>query len=193
MKFQIVAALVIAGVLARAEAAHATFHLWLPDEIYSDASGTVQFIEFSSEFDGQDALTSTSITSTTTGHTYSFPTDLPSSFTAGHNFLVATPGYAALAGAPAPDYTLPINNFFSTSGDSVYLIGTAQPPLTFTAGQLPADGVNSLMFDGANLTTGTNSPTDFAGDTGAVTLVPEPSTLAAFGLAALLLLRRPHA
>jgi len=87
-----------------------------------------------------------------------------------------------------PDFTIPAN-FFSTSADSVFLAGTIQPPLTFTSGQLPLDGIHSLTFDGATLSTAINSPTNFNGDSGSVT-VPEPDTFALLSFAALPLLTR---
>ena len=54
------------------------------------------------------------------------------------------------------------------------------------AGQLPTDGVNSLSPD---LTTGPNSPTNYAGETGSVDAGGEPvPSVSARGLTALILL-----
>ena len=190
MKVKIIASIAAAAILAAVGSARATFHEWLPEEIFSNASGTVQYIEFSNTFDLENLLSSTSITAATTGNTYHFPTNLASSSTSGHKLLVATPGYAALPGVPTPDYVLPSNNFFSITGDSVHLIGTAQPFLTFTSGQLPTDGHTALFFNGTTLSTGLSSPTNFAGVSGTVA-VPETTTLALLvGSGGLLLCRR---
>src|SRR5215469_2063467 len=111
-------ALIGAGTLScLAVPAHATFHLWKIEEVYSDPSGTVQFIEFQQpnfEFDDERFLTSAgTVTDSTFGNTYTFLTNLPSAPTANSYFLMGTPGYAALSGVPAPDYTFAANSFFS--------------------------------------------------------------------------------
>ena len=161
--------------------AQATFHLWRIDEVYSNASGTVQFIELqqpSFEFDDERFLTEAgTITDSTLGNTFTFPSDLPSTPAANSHFLVATPGYAALSGVPAPDYILPTNNFFSTSGDTITYAGFVDS-LTFTSSQLPLDGLNSLdrAYGETTFTTAAASPTNFAGQTGAIA-APEPAFL----------------
>jgi hypothetical protein len=179
MKCYAVAAAALAFA-ALAPAAHASFHEWLPDEAFSDSTGNIQFLEFFDLDDFEQFLTSTSLQSN--ANTYDFSTNLPSSSTSNKHFLVGTAGFAALPGAPAPDYVIAAN-FFSTSADSLFLQFTVQPPLTFTAGQLPTDGTHSLFFDGSSLTTGINSPTNFAGTTGSVSAVPEPGSLGILGLA----------
>jgi hypothetical protein len=150
--------------------AFANFHVWLPDEVFSNASGTIQFLEFSDVFDGEEFLTVTSLHSN--ANTFPFSSNLPSSFTAGKHFLVGTAAFAALPGAPAPDYIIPAN-FFSTAADDLFLIGSVQPSLAFSAGSLPTDGIHSLSFDGTSLSTTINSPTNFAGATASI---PEPAT-----------------
>ena len=172
--------------LALPALAHASFHLWYPDEVFSDATGTVQFVEFSDSSDFEQFLTETSLTTKTTA--YPCATDLPSSSTAGKHFLVASQGYAALAGAPTADYLLP-NNFLSTSSDTVYLAGTIEPHFSFN-GNLPLDGTHSLSFNGFTYTSITNSPTNFAGATGSITAAPEPASLSLLALGGLLLVKR---
>ena len=155
--------------------AHATFHLWKIDEVYSNASGTIQFIEFQQpnfEFDDERFLTQAgTVTDSTFANTFTFTSDLPSAPTANSHFLLASPGYAALPGVPTPDYILPTNDFFSISGDTItYAHGIDS--LTFTGAQLPTDGMNSLnrAYGATTFTTGINSPTNFAGQTGTVVL-----------------------
>ena len=176
--------------LATASLAQAAFHLFQITEVYSNASGSVQFVELFTDQSSQQFVNFTSLESSTTGNTYNFPAQLPAD-SANHHFLIATPGYAALPGVPAPDYILPINNFFSTTADTLTFSGAQFPTFSFSSGQLPTDGVNSLnrAYLGAFVTppapsSGLNSPTNFNGATGTV---PEPSafvlaTVAAAGL-----------
>jgi len=170
MRAPFAALIVCVAFSAVTEPAFASFHFWLPDEAFSNASGTIQFLEFSEPFDGEQFLTLTSLHSN--ANTFPFSSDLPSSFTAGKYFLVGTAAFAALPGAPAPDYIIPAN-FFSTTADNLFLDGSVRSPLTFSAGLLPTDGIHSLSFDGNSLSTSINSPTNFAG---ATTSIPEPST-----------------
>lgn len=164
-------ALAVLGLVALAASeASATFHTWQISEIYSNASGTVQFIQMheSLGFDFQGFLAGH--TFTTNAYTFTFAANLPGTSTANKYFLLATLGYAALPGAVQPDYTIPAN-FFSTSGDTLNYAGV--DAFTFTAGQLPADGVHALDRSKA---VAMNQETSFAGASGSV--VPEPSSLA---------------
>ena len=79
-------------------------------------------------------------------------------------FLMGTAAFAALPGAPAVDAlfdpgSLPF--FFSTAGDTVTY--ASWDSFVYGAGVLPTDGTTSLNFD---LTTGVNSPTNYAGVSG---------------------------
>lgn len=171
------AAAAIASLTA-AQTARASFHLWEIDEVFSDASGNVQFIEFDNHFDFEYFLTASGgLTSNT--HSYSFPGNLPAQSTVNKHFLVGTAAYAALAGVPAPDYVIP-NGFFSTAGDTLTLQFADNGAISFTGAQLPTDGMHSLnrAYGGptsSGFTTAINSPTNFAGETG---IVPEPSSAA---------------
>jgi len=148
--------------LAALSSARASFHLWQIDEVYSDASGTVQFIELTVTSDGENFLSGRTLASA--GHTFTFPSNLPAK-TANHHLLLATPGYIALAGVPAADFNLGVNNFFDTSGDTLNYANVNT--LTFTSGQLPLDGTNSLnrAFNPPTPTTfsvAAKSPTNFS-------------------------------
>ena len=58
--------------------AGASFHLWKITEIYSNASGTVQFIELSTTAGGQQFLATHSITATGANtNNFVFPSNLP--------------------------------------------------------------------------------------------------------------------
>jgi hypothetical protein len=147
----------------------ATFHEWRFDEIYSNASGTVQFVELSDLFNGETLLGQKTLQSN--GHTFTFPADLPPNTpTASQHLLLATPGYFNLLGVPKADYNLGVNNFFSTNGDTLnYVTGT--DTITFTAPQLPTDGLHSLVRltpeTNSPVSTAVNTPTNVAGTSGA--------------------------
>src|SRR5713226_6247157 len=148
-----------------ASPAYATFHLWKIDEVYSNASGTVQFIEFlqpSFIIDDERFVGGQSLVDMALGHSFTFPGNLPSMPAANQHFPVATPGYAALPGVPAPDYILAAHNFFSTSADTLTYAGGSDS-VTWSAGQLPTDGTNSIQraYGAPTFTTGPNSPTNF--------------------------------
>lgn len=150
------------------QVAHATFHEWRFDEIYSNASGTVQYIEFSNPSNGETFLKNNTVTSA--GHVFTFPVDLPvGTPTAAQRLLLATPGYFALKGVPLADYDLGFNNFFDPTGDTLVFAGGLDT-ITLTSGQVPLDSLNALVrtspVTNSPLSTAVNSPTNVAGTTG---------------------------
>src|SRR5215469_7727735 len=149
-----------------------TFHLWKIDQVFSSADGKVQFIELHDPADGENHTAGHFISSNE--NKFTFPANLPSSNTANHHFLIATQSYAALPGAVTPDYIIP-DNFFNPAGDSLDYADV--DAFTFTASQMPTDGVNSLMrnFSTFVLSTGPNSETNLAGQTGSVTVAAQAS------------------
>ncbi|WP_297324376.1 DUF4214 domain-containing protein [Nitrosomonas sp.] len=146
-----------------------SFHIFHINEVYSNADGSVQFIEFVGDSDHEGFWAGHSIISTNgvNTNTYSITTDLPNQATGGKSVLVATQGFADL-GIVAPDYIIP-NGFLFTTNGSVTFPGMIGGQISYPA--LPTDGTLSLNRDGS---TGTNSPTDFAGNTGTVQI---PSNL----------------
>src|SRR5690242_10623643 len=124
--------LAIALLLAAAPAAQASFHLWQIDEIYSNADGSVQFIELSTAFGGEQFVAGHAITATQGAltHTFTLPANLPSDST-NKKFLIATTGFAAL-GIVTPDYVVP-NGFLFVPNGSVNWAGVD----TVTYGALP--------------------------------------------------------
>jgi len=163
--------------LSCTSASHATFHSWEINELYSNADGSIQFIElFESKGDDDSHLLFTdnaqlsSSDGLITNLMASFPNDLPSNLTANKFFLIATTGFTELDGAVTPDYILPDEFLFPCGGSVDFGLGVSM----MTHGALPIDGVFSLNADGS---TGTNSPTNFAGGTGSIiasALVPVP-------------------
>ena len=157
--------------------AHATFHRWEITELFSNADGSIQFIElFETKGDIEQNLLFTdgaelSSTDGLTTNSMTFPSDLPSIDTANKFFLIATAGFEGLAGAVTPDYIM-ADGFLFTGGGTVNF----GPGVSFLPhGALPTDGILSFITAGG---TGTNSPTNFAGDTGSIdasAVVPVPA------------------
>lgn len=139
-----------------------SFHLYKINELYSNADGTIQFIELrvagvngESFWRGQTL----SVSQVGTTHRYTFPTDLPSAATANTTVLVATQGFADLGLVP-PNFIIP-SGFLFTDGGTVDFAGADQ--LDYNG--LPADGLQSIN---RSLVPGVNSPTNFAGQTGSI-------------------------
>lgn len=147
------------------QGAMATHHLWDIQEIYSNDDGSIQFIELFSLSANQDSLNGINLVSTdstgTISTTYTFASNSGTP-TTNHSLLLATPGFAALPGGIIPDYEIPFDFLFTAGGTLNFDSGA--DVLNYAV--LPTDGVNSLDSSG---TTGANSPTNFAGETGNLT------------------------
>ena len=175
-----------AFVLGIASAANAGHHQWINSELYSNADGTVQFVELLGTANNEQGIGPFSVN--TFG---SIPTaaplapNLPSTATAGAYLLIGTAGYATLAaqqGAPAPDRVLP-DNFLEIAADTVRYAGIAATDIVYT--NLPTDGIDSLDLENPSGTV--NTPENFAGDTGSIDGTP-PDEVPAAGVTAYLLL-----
>ena len=155
-------------LLLAAPFAHAVFHLWTIDEIYSNADGTVQFLELRSLTGGQQFVGQHQLTSSSGGQTrtFTFPSDLPGD-SGNRRMLIGTQGFAAL-GVVAPDYVVP-NGFFFQGGGTVNFAGAD----IWNHGALPTNGTLSLLRDGS---TATNSPRNFMGQTGTIVPATTPGT-----------------
>ncbi|TWT42255.1 hypothetical protein RAS1_33850 [Phycisphaerae bacterium RAS1] len=149
----------LAILLFAAGTAPAGSHLWQINEVFSNADGTIQYVEMRETMgaDFEIYMLGLQITSNSSTFTFDRYLDPPT----GHrHLLIATAAFAALPGAPVPDFLLP-DNFLSTGGDTlVYYVYDA-----WTFGPLPTDGVNSLRRDGL---IGPNSPTNYSGATGSI-------------------------
>lgn len=184
-----VAALCVAALMT-ASPAHAAFHLWTIRELYSDSSGSLQFIELFCTSANQNFLGGQQFTVTPTGggagHTFTLPSNASGS-TANHAFLLGTAGIFG-AGGPAPDAVIP-SSFLFQGGGTISFFGSGGGAYS----ALPSGGVLSYAFPSGALAN--NSPVNFAGQAGLV-VVPEPGTLAlvaAGGIGLLCFLRRSKA
>ncbi len=149
--------------------AGASFHTFVINEIYSNADGTVQYVELreAAGFGGQNLLAGLTLTSTHGGvtKTFFFPGNIPPN-TALKRVLIATQGFAAL-GLVTPDYVIP-NGFLATDGATViYASLPGQARMTYAT--LPIDGVTALTQSGAMVP---NAPTNFAGATASLVALP---------------------
>jgi len=139
---------------------------------------------------GETAVNGFSLTANSDGNikTFTFPTNL-SLNTPGH-LLIATTGFGSLPGGVTPDFTFNqggvSGTFFNPNATNLsFSFNGSGDSMSFTGASLPKDGVNSLTDANAsigptavtNLSAGTNSPTNLAGNSGSVNLAPEPATL----------------
>jgi uncharacterized repeat protein (TIGR01451 family) len=157
-------------------------HLWDVNELFSCGDGSEQFVElrnpgplddFETNFNGQ-TLVATNLAGTLS-HTYTFTGNV-SSPTGDKYLLIATDGFSSLPGGVIPDFTLPDNFLFSEGGTVKFGSPAPFDTVTYGAGQLPLDGVNSLNRQGpTTLITATNSPVNFAGVSGSVSCPATPS------------------
>ena len=141
--------------------AQASFHLWRITEIYSNADGSVQFIELTALAGGQQFIAGHSITSTqpgAQGRTFTFPSNLPGDsatmsedgggyygggYTEYKSFLIGTQGFAAL-NVVRPDYTVS-NGFLFTSNGTINF-GEASDIVSYAS--LPTTGGLSINASG---------------------------------------------
>ncbi len=157
----------LALLLLAATSAHATFHLWSMDELFSSADATVQFLEMTALTGGQEFMGGHTLVATdgATTHTFVIPSNLPGD-TAGRRMIFGTRSFAAL-GVVQPDFVLPDGFFFPAGGTVRFAEGAD----TWNHGPLPADGVHALDRSGAVIV---NSPTNFLRATGSVDLAAAP-------------------
>lgn len=159
----------ISVVSASLQPAQANFHEWDINEIYTNADGTIQFVELFTTFNGQHVTDNHTIRASQGGSSndFVFPDDSPAP-TGNHHLLIATSGFASLTGAVTPDFILP-DNFLFTPDGTVNFIGADSR----TYASLPTDGILSIHYPSGN--TDTNSPTNYAGQAGSVNSPPGAS------------------
>lgn len=140
-----------------------SFHLFRINELYSNASGSVQFIEFTiSNINGESFWQGQSIDviQGNAVHSFRFTTNLPNPNTANKSVLIVTQSFANL-NLITPDYIVP-DGFLFTSGSATVNFAGAD---AVTYNNLPINGIHSIDRNG---TIQVNSPKNFAGVTGTV-------------------------
>jgi hypothetical protein len=168
----------IAALVAISASSQATFHLWRITQLYSNADGTVQFIELTALASGQQYLTGHTIKSSqgATTHSYTFTMGLPGDsadmsdggygygmmVTGFKSIVIGTQGFAAM-GVVTPDYIVPNGFLFTTNGT----VNWGEGSDVFSYAALPTDGRLALMRAG---NTDVNSPKNFNGEMGTVNL-----------------------
>jgi hypothetical protein len=175
-----------------AAAARGGSHLWEINEIFTNHDGTIQFIELKESMGApfEIALAGHDLISVGTGNVYHITQNLIPP-TSNKHLLFGTPAFAALPGAPTPDYIIP-PNFFVVAADTIdWEPNLNYDTFTFAPSQLPNDGVNSIHI--TNYTTDTfitaaNSPTNYNGDSETVNAGPAVPVASTWGLVAAALL-----
>jgi hypothetical protein len=157
--------------------AMAGHHSWDFTEAFSNADGSVQYVEIFCPVNGEAGLGPFTLTSTT--NTLNFVTNLSTSTTMNTWVLVATSNFSGLAGGITPDYIVPAN-FFPVGGGTFNYAGGAD---IWNYGAVPTDGVNALQRNGS---TAVNSPRNFAGASGSVNLAGGVPAAPKWGIALLI-------
>src|SRR3954462_10102861 len=97
-------------IVASPSPAYAGHHLWKLRQLFSNASGSIQFAQLFVAENGESGVGP--FTLTASGHTFNFVSNLPAGVpTANTWILVATPDSASAPGAVPPDYVMPANFF----------------------------------------------------------------------------------
>jgi hypothetical protein len=164
----------IAACLAFAPCAHAASHLWIVSEVFSNADGTIQFVELTNPTSAtaETVLQNKWVNCVIAGTQYTFSANLVGN-TAFRSLLLGTAAYAALPGAPQPDYIIPAG-FVATGGDTVRYWLYVTGDMAIAPGTLPTNGILSLnrATTGGPITTAVNSPRNWAGVTASVDASP---------------------
>ena len=168
MNFRSFRLFVLLGVLAAAPA-HAAFHLFRIDQIYSNSDGEVQYVVLreATGANGENFWSGQQLVSTNTAgqkKTFVFPRNLASSSTASHSVLVATQAFAAL-NLVTPDFIIPAR-FIPTAGGTLdYASGVD----TVSLPPLPSDGATAVNRNGTAMAA---TPKNFANTSANVSSSP---------------------
>jgi hypothetical protein len=161
----------VVGVCGLGTPARAGSHLWRISEVFSNADGSIQFIELKCDVSGENFISGKQVTSN--GHVFTIPAHIGGD-TADAKLLFATSAFAALPGAPTPDYTI-VANFFSVNGDTLrYAPANNYDAFTFGPGALPTDMHRSIQLTSWNsppddtFITAANNPTNYDGESATV-------------------------
>jgi cytochrome c553 len=144
---------------------------WKINQIFINTDGDSQYIELKTNVDGQQSLAGLSLQSISADgsetNTFVFPTDLPSSQTAGRSVLIGTTAFSALTQL-ATDYELP-PKFLFADGGTVRFSGIDS--LTVQRERLPRNGLQAYSADGTAILA---NPKNFASQSSMIE-VPGPA------------------
>jgi len=145
-KRSIVTVASLACSLFAASSALAGVHTWDVVEVFSNADGTIQYIELR-EMNGTNTewhLGGVTVSADDGTGSFTFPANYPAT-TAGKSILLATQGAADLLALdpnnPVPDHIVAQAPFFDHTGDTVRF----GPYDVFTFGAVPTDCINSMQ------------------------------------------------
>ena len=141
-------------------------HTWRVKEIFSNADGTIQYIETWEAFGGAGETATANHNIASNSNMFTIPSNVLAP-TSNKSLLFATQGFADL-NVVVPDYIIS-DNFFSIVNDSIAY--TPLHTVTFLAGQLPTDGISALAAD---LSVVVNSPENYLGQGGSIDVSPLP-------------------
>ncbi len=177
------ASLSLCAALAWGAAASAGTHTWDVNEVYSNADGSIQFVELRETGGLPNETGVGNQTLSSTGESFNMGAGSVSAPTTNKHYLIATPAFAALPGAPTPNVIIPAGNipFFNTGGDTV----TYGVYDSWNFGAVPTNGIDSLS---RTTGVGANSPTNYAGQTGSVNGSPAVPASSPIGWSAAVLL-----
>lgn len=170
------------AVLGASTAANASFHAWRIREVFSNADGTIQYVELSTSAGGQEFLAGHFIrTQDANGiviDDFIFPTNLAAG-TANKTFLLGTPLFSDLNGVVDPDYIIPANfmDVSKLAGQDLSFAGLQ----LFNLDELLAHPGSALLANGTSIDP---TPVNYAGQS---MIVPEPATALLVGVGLLAL------
>ena len=146
-------------------------HSWEINEMFSNADGSVQYIELYNPHLANETILKTKWVKGNNNQSPFFGFDLPRDSTTNTYLLLASPSFVTLhPDAPAPDLIFDNTaNFFDIDGDQIHywnypLLDWTR--LFFGPGDLPTDGLHSMNRHWPNraLVSECMTPTNFAGD-----------------------------
>jgi hypothetical protein len=147
----------------------ASIHTWDVNEVFSNADGTIQFVELFESGGGalETGVGQNGVISSDTQTVGPFGQGSVVAPTSFKNYLIATQSFADLPGAPTPDVIIPPGSipFFNTTGDTIDFVVYD----SWLFGLVPTNGTDSLD---RLARVGPNTPTNYAGVTGFVDVSP---------------------
>jgi hypothetical protein len=165
--------LLVGIFLWAAASVQAGSHTWQFNEIF-DSTGRIQFIELVCHGDPDENFVGGLLVTTNNG-SFTFPGHLAGS-TLERFLLLATARFAALPGAPTPDYIIP-ENFISLNGGFIrYNPSGNYDTWNYGPGVIPTNGTSTVQFtdwtpfssNDTFVVSPSNSPTNYNGGTGSI-------------------------